>query len=98
MAIPAGLQFLTPSAYIVKVIRACPGDYGDKRLCNKQPGPGGGTRRLHHKPSKAIGGGGFLWGRNRIDGCVKAVLLTGKVQPSSDYCLGANDNEMALAA
>jgi len=32
------------------VIRACPGDYGDKRLCNKQPGPGGGTRRLHHKP------------------------------------------------
>ena len=26
-------------------------DYGDKRLCNKRPGPGGGTRRLHHKPS-----------------------------------------------
>ena len=41
---------------------------------------------------------GFLWGRNRIDGCVKAVLLLGMVPPSSDYCLGANDNEMALAA
>ena len=41
---------------------------------------------------------GFLWGRNRIDGCVKAVLLPGMVPPSSDYCLGANDNEMALAA
>ena len=38
------------------------------------------------------------WGRNRIDGCVKAVLLLGMVPPSSDYCLGANDNEMALAA
>ena len=43
------LQFLTPSAYISRVIRVRPGDYGDKRLCNKQPGPGGGTRRLHHK-------------------------------------------------
>src|ERR1700729_2480330 len=50
-AIPAGLQFLTPSAYIVKVIRVRPGDYGDKRLCNKRLGPGGSTRRLHHKPT-----------------------------------------------
>jgi len=41
---------------------------------------------------------GFLWGRNRIDGRVKTVLLPGMVPPSSDYCLGANDNEMALAA
>jgi len=49
--IPAGLQKLTRKPYIVKVIRACPGDYGDKRLCNKQPGPGGSTRRLHHKPT-----------------------------------------------
>jgi len=22
--------------------------YGDKRMCNKRIGPGGGTRRLHH--------------------------------------------------
>src|SRR5258708_33793360 len=52
-AVPA-LQKLTPSAYIKGVIRVRPGDYGDKRLCNKQPGPGGSTRRLHHKPSEAF--------------------------------------------
>src|SRR5689334_25223795 len=69
--------------------------YGDKRLCNKRPGPGGGTRRLHHKPTWKSG---FLWGRNRIDGRVKTALLPGMVPPLSDYCLGANDNEMALAA
>jgi len=54
--------------------------YGDKRLRNKRPGPGGGTRRLHHKP---IFKSGFLWGRNRIDGRVKAVLLLGIVPPLS---------------
>ena len=25
--------------------------YDDKRACNKRTGPGGGTRRLHHKRS-----------------------------------------------
>ncbi len=45
----AALQFLTPTAYIKSVTWVRPGVYGDKRLCNKQPGPGGGTRRLHHK-------------------------------------------------
>jgi hypothetical protein len=50
--------------------------YGDKRLRNKRPGPGGGTRRLHQKLTSSSG---LLWGRNRIDGRVKAVLLLGIV-------------------
>src|SRR3569833_451526 len=44
----SGLQFLTPRAYIKG---AGLSGYGDKRLRNKRPGPGGGTRRLHHKPN-----------------------------------------------
>ncbi len=28
---------------------------------------------------------GYLWGRNRIDGRVKVVLLPGVVPPLSDY-------------
>ena len=75
-AVPA-LQFLTRNTYIQGVGLS---DYGDKRLCNKRPGPGGGTRRLHHK---LISEDGFLWGRNRIDGRVKTVLLPGMVPPLS---------------
>jgi hypothetical protein len=39
-------------------------DYGDKRTCNRRLGPGGGTRRLHHKIIQTVI---FCWGRNRID-------------------------------
>ena len=28
--------------------------YDDKRACNKRTGPGGGTRRLHHKGSQDL--------------------------------------------
>src|SRR5215467_12981341 len=74
------LQKLTPNAYIWGVGLS---DYGDKRPRNKRPGPGGGTRRLHQMPVRALilgwGLGGHLWGRNRIDGRVKVVLSPGMV-------------------
>ncbi len=46
-----------------------------------------------------LGSGGHLWGRNRIDGRVKAVLSLGMVSTVIGLIvIGANDNEMALAA
>ena len=54
------LQNLTADAYIIRV-RVRP-DYGDKRLRNKRLGPGGSTRRLHHKPIFLFGGMGFCGG------------------------------------
>ena len=43
--------------------------------------------------------GGHLWGRNRIDGRVKVVLSLGMVSTVIGLIvIGANDNEMALAA
>ena len=42
---------------------------------------------------------GRLWGRNRIDGRVKVVLSPGMVSTVIGLIvIGANDNEMALAA
>jgi len=54
-------------------------------LRNKPIGPGGSTRRLHHKPADIgqLTDGGLLWGRTRIDEGVKAVLLLGMVPPLS---------------
>ena len=62
------------------------------------PDPGAVPGASTISPLFPNGLSGLLWGRNRIDGRVKTVLLPGMVPPSSDYCLGANDNEMALAA
>ncbi len=72
-------------------------------LRNKPIGPGGSTRRLHHKPADIrnfLAGGGLLWGRTRIDEGVKAVLLLGMVPPLSGRRVVANDNyaEARLAA
>ncbi len=39
-----------------------------------------------------------LWGRTRIDERVKTLLLLGKAHRYRAVCIGANDNEMALAA
>ena len=72
---------------------------------NKPIGPGGGTRRLHHKPlmagCQAAGRrGGFCWGRNRIDEGVKGTLSLGMVPPYRAILIVANDNyaPVALAA
>ena len=42
------LAFTIHNAYISTVGLT---DYNDKRAYNKRAGPGGGTRRLHHKGS-----------------------------------------------
>jgi len=55
---------------------------------NKQGGPGGGTRRLHH-----------LWGRNRIDACGKGVIFAryGTRRYRANVVV-ANDNTAPVAA
>jgi len=49
---------------------------------NKPIGPGGGTRRLHHK-TKVVCQFVLCGGRNRIDKGVKIALLPGIVPPLS---------------
>ena len=58
--------------------------------CNRRTGPGGGTRRLHHKNKG---------GRNRIDvrGIFKNFARNGTNVIGPNF-INANDNEMALAA
>jgi hypothetical protein len=41
-------------------------------IWNRRSGPGGGTRRLHHKRSRKRP---FLWGRNRIDTRNKGIIF-----------------------
>jgi hypothetical protein len=57
--------------------------------------PGGSTKIPRERASR----GGILWGRNRIDRRVKADLSSGMVSAVIGLIvIGANDNEMALAA
>ena len=74
--------------------------YDDKRACNKRTGPGGGTRRLHHKRS-VLNSDRFYWGRNRIDRRVKMLAFVRMGIVKCPIIVDANDNsaeELALAA
>src|SRR5690242_2131637 len=58
--------------------------------------PGASTKCPSHHPRLW---GGHLWGRNRIDRRVKAVPFARYgIRRYRAVCIGANDNEMALAA
>ncbi len=61
-------------------------------LCNKHCGPGGSTRRLHHKAF-------YYGGEIGLTDVVKTKRLPGIVPPLSGYFKNANDNHsLAVAA
>jgi len=70
-------------------------DYGDKRLRNKRPGPGGGTRRLHHMPAR---GRAFVGAKQDRRTCKGIPFSRYGIRRYRANRTGANDNEMALAA
>ena len=73
-------------------------------LQNKQGGPGGGTRRLHHfspkrRPSWPATEFGLKdWGRNRIDACGKgSIFVRYGTRRYRAIVVVANDNTAPVA-
>ena len=71
------------------MILSCLQDYGDKRAWNKRIGPGGGTRRLHHKIY------GAEIGSTNVKRCL--LLLGGMATDIGAKRIVANDNYAPVA-